>query len=179
MARLEPWPLEMTNYLLSVEYEALELEYYGPFNVILTHVFPFAEHYVVAPQAHPNRRDTVDYNQRVKYLILGPNHKAVGGVVINRASDIDDAGRRDAHRQALDSFRTLHDSVRVPVMVLISAIGRHCRVYRYTRASRVAVPAMGDSISREQWSIDLSTPQGRQQLNAAFNEIKANTQADL
>ncbi|KAF9536622.1 hypothetical protein EC957_010306 [Mortierella hygrophila] len=57
----EPWPIAITNYLLEVDPAALEQEYYGPFNTMLTLVFPFAEHYAVTPQSHPNRREAVDY----------------------------------------------------------------------------------------------------------------------
>ncbi|KAF8948792.1 hypothetical protein BGZ46_005297 [Entomortierella lignicola] len=106
----KPWPIGMTNYLLGVEYGALDQEYYAPFNIILTHVFPFAEHYAVAPQTYPNHREAVDY--LIEFLLLA-NNNVVGGVEIKRESDIDEEdGRRGAHKQVLDRFRTMHDSIR-------------------------------------------------------------------
>lgn len=64
----EPWPIAITNYLHGVDPAALEQEYYGLFNMMLTHVFPFAEHYAVAPQSHPNRRGAVDY--LIEFMLL-------------------------------------------------------------------------------------------------------------
>ncbi|KAF9090090.1 hypothetical protein BGX29_011680 [Mortierella sp. GBA35] len=100
----EPWPIAITNYLLEVDPAALEQEYYGPFNTMLTHVFPFAEHYAVAPQSHPNRREAVDY--LIEFMLL-VNNRVVGGVKIRRESDIDDDNaRRAAHQQVLDRFQS-------------------------------------------------------------------------
>ncbi|KAF9121163.1 hypothetical protein BGW39_010788 [Mortierella sp. 14UC] len=127
----EPWPIAITDYLLRVDPVALEQEYYGPFNTILTHVFPFAEHYAVAPQSRPIYREAVDY--LIRFMLMVNKKVVVGGVEIRRESDIDDDKRRkDAHKQVVDRFRTMHDSIVVPVIVIVSAIGRRCRVYRYT-----------------------------------------------
>ncbi|KAK3837958.1 MAG: hypothetical protein JOS17DRAFT_732281 [Linnemannia elongata] len=87
----EPWPLAITNYLLEVDPVALEQEYYGPFNTMLTYVFPFAEHYAVAPQSYPNRREAADY--LIEFMLL-VNNRVVGGVEIKRESDIDDDNAR-------------------------------------------------------------------------------------
>ncbi|KAF9102727.1 hypothetical protein BGX27_010872 [Mortierella sp. AM989] len=171
----EPWPIELTNYLLGVEYGALDQEYYAPFNALLNNVFPFAEHFAVAPQTYPNPREPGDY---LIELLLLANDNVVGGVQIKRESDIDqEIERRAAHKQVLDRFRTMHHLIHVPAVVMVSAFGRYCRVYRHTLATRTAVPAMTASIERDQWDIDLSRPQGRHQLNAAFNEIKAHARA--
>ncbi|KAK3809700.1 MAG: hypothetical protein JOS17DRAFT_764874 [Linnemannia elongata] len=67
----EPWPLAITNYLLEVDPVALEQEYYGPFNTMLKYVFPFAEHYAVAPQSYPNRREAADY--LIEFMLLVNN----------------------------------------------------------------------------------------------------------
>lgn len=173
----EPWSPTITNYLLEVDHGALEQEYYGPFNTMLTHVFPFAEHYTVVPQSYPNPREAVGY--LIEFMLL-VNNKIVGGAEIKRESDIDDDNaRRAAHQQVLNRFRTMHDLVRVPVLVLISAIGRHCRVYRYTRATRRAVPALTAGLARDQWDIDLTTPQGRWRLDEVFIEIKHNAHTTM
>lgn len=171
----EPWPIEMTNVLLEVNpQEALEQEYYGPYNLILNRVFTFEQHYLVSPQTHPNRREAVDY--LIEFLLV-INNRIVGGIEIKRESDLEESyTRQAAHRQVLDRFRSMHDSIRVPVLVIISAIGKFCRVYRYTPATRTSVPAITTHYGKEDWNIDLSTLQGRQQLNTVFNEIKTNAQ---
>src|SRR5689334_20973551 len=120
----EPWPLAITNYLLPVDHGALDQEYYGPFNTTLTHVFPFSDNYTVAPQTYPNRRGGADY--LIELLELSGN-QVVGGVEVKRESDIgDEHSRRASHSQALDRFRSMHGLVQVPVIVMVSAIGRHC-----------------------------------------------------
>lgn len=168
----EPWSPTITRLLLNVDYGALEQEYYGPFNTLLTNVFPFNEHYIVAPQAHPNHRDAVDF--LIEFMLLVDNI-VVGGFEIKRELDIDnDAGRLNAHQQVLDRFRTMHGFLQLPVFIMVSAIGKHCRVYRYTRETRISVPSFADPHDKSQWSIDLSTIHGRRQLNTVFNEIKQN-----
>ncbi|KAF9425148.1 hypothetical protein BGZ76_003402, partial [Entomortierella beljakovae] len=70
--------------------------------MLLTNVFPFTEHYAVAPQTHPNRREAGDY---LIELLLLANNNIVGVVEIKRESDINEEdGRRGAHKQVLDRF---------------------------------------------------------------------------
>ncbi|KAG0329142.1 hypothetical protein BGZ99_003293 [Dissophora globulifera] len=165
-----------TDFLLAVDHQvAPGQEYYGPYNVILNHVFTFEEHYVVNPQPYPILQQAVDYP--LEFLVMTLNSRVVMGVEIKRENDlVDKPSRRLAHTQVLDRFYMMRESLQIPVFVIVSVFGRYCRIYRYTQATRTAVPDFMSSCNEVDWDIDLATLQGRRRLNDVFDEVKQMTQ---
>ncbi|KAF8950237.1 Protein Tob2 [Entomortierella lignicola] len=172
----EPWDIQATNLLLDVDHEnALEQAYYGPYNTILNLVFPFHEHYMVAPQKISSFKEAVDY--LIEYLVL-INNRAVMGMEIKRGVDFNYPHKRiEADRQVRDCFYTMRNDINIPIFIMVSAFGRRCCVYRYTRGATRQLSATTPLLvpggpSMEQWNIDLSTIEGRVALGNVFNEVK-------
>ncbi|KXN68562.1 hypothetical protein CONCODRAFT_9157 [Conidiobolus coronatus NRRL 28638] len=172
----EPWPISMTTVLLRANHTvAREQEYYGPYNTILTHVFRWGDGYMVSPQTHPNHPDSIDY--LIEYIVMDQQGRVVGAIEIKREfGSQDDSFRRNAHIQIIVRFRSMENIIMVPTFVIISAIGRVCRVYQYTREGRIFNPPPNATINMGEWGIDISTLNGRLRLNNAFNVIKQNAQ---
>jgi hypothetical protein len=185
---MEPWDPRINTRLGLIQRASTEKEYYGPVCSILTESFPLHENYMVYPQAYPlHLRDSIDF--MIEYLVELIAGNPVFGVEIKRATDYDSVQKRiDADQQMRERFVSLHSSIRLPTMYMVSMIGTRCCVYSYDTLTRQITPPeimptdrtrVEDLAPAERWAIDISTLEGRQQLNNVFNLVKQLVQHNL
>jgi hypothetical protein len=177
----EPWPLLITNCLLDIPPEGTEKMYYGPYNAILYSAFPPTQRFIVCPQAYPlETRQSMDFT--VEYIVQ-VGKTPVMAVEVKRARVYDTIqARADADDQARERLLSMADTFRVPRFHIVSALGTHCCVYTYNTNMRSITPPrivptnltiVEDLAPAQRWNIDLSTLEGRVELNKYFDDVKA------
>jgi hypothetical protein len=190
----EPWNPRINRKFARIVPGSQEKEYYTPYDALLHEVFRIDEGYFVSPQVYPLRSpESVDFGVEYEIGFENPNadNNAIDTPVmlleIKKSTHFMRAsGRQEADSQARERFTAMRGSLRVPTLIVISALGTKCCVYRYTWATGVVVPSMNyaqddryseDLAPQEWWNIDIATLEGRLELNRVFDEVKAMAQA--
>ncbi|KFH61722.1 hypothetical protein MVEG_12438 [Podila verticillata NRRL 6337] len=189
----EPWNTRINRKFARIVAGSQEKEYYTPYDALLHEVFPINEGYFVSPQVYPLKdRKSVDFGVEYEIGFENPgDDNAVDTPVmlleIKKSTHIiDDSTRREADSQVRERFTAMRGSLKVPTLIVISALGTRCCIYRYTWATGVVVPPMiipqnprysEDLAPQEWWNIDIATLDGRLQLNRVFDEVKAMARA--
>ena len=177
----EPW-LPLAQRLIDrTDHNAVEKMYYPVYITILCYVFPPIEDYVISPQTYPvNSNRSIDIALEYDLLLDG---RLVAFIEIKPERDIVNISTRfDADKQMRSRFAEVKDSISIPVLTGISALGGHCAIYRYDVRTRLLTPkenmpvnwsTVEDLAPASWWNINIRTLEGRIALNEVFLQIKA------
>lgn len=159
--------------------ESDESYYYGPYNSLLTDLFPKEEHYMIVPQyKRPARLTSVDFTT---IFLVQQQLQPVFFVEVKPAGHIQYiSSRTSADKQMRESFEDLGERVKIPILHGVSAIGNKLCFYKYTKVTRVLEPALIpgsitmliDTAPSNRWDVDLLTPQGEQRLREVVGYVK-------
>ena len=156
-----------------------ESKYYGPYNTLLTDLFPKVEHYMVVPQyKRPRRPESVDFTtifliQRQEQPVFFLEVKAAGHIH-------NDSDRAAADQQMRERVYALRNDIEIPILYGASAIGTKLCVYKYTKDSRKLEPELIlgdtkiviDTAPRERWDVDLLTDEGERKFRDVIGDVK-------
>ena len=155
-----------------------ESRYYGPYNTLLTKLFPGEEHYMVVPQyKRPRQLESVDFTtifliQRRKHPVFFVEVKAAGHIH-------NDFSRAAVDQQMRERVYALRNDIEIPILYGVSAIGTKLCFYKYTKdqllepAPIPAHPAMMvDTAPRERWDVDLLTDEGERKFRDVIGDVK-------
>ncbi|KAF8965168.1 hypothetical protein BGZ46_000643 [Entomortierella lignicola] len=141
---------------------------------------------MTCPQMYPIEETRLASDFAIEYEV---GYQTSGGVdtpvmllEIKRATDLYYIGTRiSADNQARARFQVMRSNLRVPTLIIISAIGSMCCVYRFDTATGQVEPPrimptnpriIEDLAPTERWDIDISTLAGRVELNNWFDSVK-------
>ncbi|KAF8461281.1 hypothetical protein BDZ91DRAFT_737655 [Kalaharituber pfeilii] len=158
-----------------------ESRYYGPYNGLLSDLFPKQEHYMVVPQyKRLTQLTSVDVDFTTIFLVQQREHpvffleiKAAGH--IHRTSS-----RAAADNQMREMVGNLCDDVKIPILYGVSAIGTKLCFYKYTKDTGKLEPALipghtkvvVDTAPRDRWEFDVLTHEGEQKLRDVIGDVK-------
>ena len=154
--------------------------FYGPYNTLLTYLFPPTEDYMISPQVKrpPEGSSTgvttVFIVQRASHPVFFLEIKPPGDYT-HRSS------RAAADDQVRTQFFELADEVELPVIHGASALGTRLCFYSYTRDSNVLDPPrippdverMNDVAPAARWNLDILSDEGAAKMTQIANEVKA------
>ncbi|KAF8161688.1 hypothetical protein B0H34DRAFT_806842 [Crassisporium funariophilum] len=174
-----PWPeFVAQQFELVNQFTTDESEYYGPFNTLLTTVFPPADSYQVSPL---NKRITGSMDFAVIYVIM-KRKVPVLFIEIKTYLAFDRASsRKEADDQMRDRFLDFSSgNIAIPKLYGISALGTRFSVYEYTSGTRSLTPPrilpdpeiVTDTAPQKRWNYDVMELEGE----ARFMEIVAEIQ---
>lgn len=181
-AIIMPWdPKILEQFELVNRFTTDETEFYGPFNTLLTHLFPFSESFQIAPQFKgPVSQGSIDFTT---IYIIRKRKFPVFFVEIKPYVHLSEMGTRTkADEQMRERFGfMIETSLVIPKLYGVSAMGTQFSVYEYTKESGVLNPElierdpkrMNDTAPKERWSHDLLEESGEERLRALVNEVKA------
>ena len=179
-----PWPAYVSN-----TFEAIpggvngatdESLFYGPYNTLLTYLFPPTDNYMISPQfKRPPEGWSIDFTtvfivQRAFHPIFFLEIKPPGDYT-HRSS------RAAADDQMRTRFFDLADVVELPVIHGVSALGSRLCFYSYTRDDNVLDPPrippdverMNDVAPAARWNFDILSDEGVARMTHVANEVKA------
>lgn len=176
-----PWD----KYILAQFQSALPLgehdesQYYGPYNTLLTDLFPKEENYMVVPQyKRPTQLTSVDFTtifliQQHQHPVFFVEVKAAGHIFRTSC-------RAAADKQMRERFEVLHDDVKIPILYGVSAIGTKVCFYKYTKDTQRLEPniipahtnLITDTAPRDRWAVDVLTPEGERQFRDIIGDVK-------
>jgi hypothetical protein len=179
-----PWPdFVITQFDLVNRFTTDESEYYGPFNTLLTSLFPPSESYQVAP--HFKRiRGSMDF--AVVYIVMKRKIPVFFLEVKTYLAFDHDSLRKEADDQMRDKFLDfVSGSLSLPKLYGISALGTRYAVYEYHPHDRTLTPTrilphpdiVNDTAPQERWKYDVMAPEGEAKLWQLVGEIKDMTTA--
>ncbi|KAF9344284.1 hypothetical protein BGX26_004577 [Mortierella sp. AD094] len=184
VATNEPWDTFIIERPTAIQRASTEREYYGPVCAILSESFRVRDRYMVVPQAYP----LISRDDFVVEFTVERNGAPVFGMEIKSATDYNTIKRRiDVDRQVRERFVSLHASIRLSSLHIVSMVGTRCCVYTYNESQRQVTPAkieptdlriVEDLAPAERWNIDIATLEGRLALNAVFDEVKRMVQEE-
>lgn len=157
-----------------------ESEYYGPYNTLLTDVFPHSEHYQIAPQFKGPMTPGFVYFTTI-YIVRKYN-RPVMFIQIKTSISLNDKGTRElADRQMRDRFDHLIDSLSIPFLYGLSVMGSRYAVYKYEKDSRRLTPTaiprdpefVNDVAPAERWEHELMEPEGEQAFRTIVQHVKS------
>jgi hypothetical protein len=173
-----PWPdFVTTQFNLVNRFSTDESEYYGPFNTLLTALFPATENFQVAPQ-FKRIRDSIDY--RVIFIIM-KGKVPVFFIDVNTYLALNHApSRKEADDQMRDRFLDFSSGLPLRKLYGISALGTRFSVYEYHSDTRRLTPRLilpdpdvvSDIAPQERWDYDVMTPEGEAKFKQIVGEIK-------
>jgi hypothetical protein len=134
-----PWPdFVVTQFDLVNRFTTDESEYCGPFNTLLSTLFPATENYQVAPQFN---RVKGSMNFAVVYIIMKRKIPVFFLEVKTYLAFDQDSSRKEADDQMRDGFLDFaSESLPLPKLYGISALGTRFSVYEYHPSTRVLTP---------------------------------------
>ncbi|KAN0121354.1 hypothetical protein V8E52_003250 [Russula decolorans] len=176
-----PWPdFVTTQFNLINRLTNDENEYYGPFNTLLTALFPPTENFEVSPQ-FKRIKGSIDFT--IVFIIMKRKVPVFFlELIAYMESDRPHSGlRKVADAQIRDRF--LHfSSGSLPLRKLygISVLGTRFAVYEYYSDTRRLTPTLilpdhniiNDTAPQERWKYDLLTPEGEEKFKQIAGEIK-------
>lgn len=173
-----PWPeFVVRQFKLVNQFTTDESEYYGPFNTLLTTVFPPHDNYQVSPK---NKRITGSIDSSVIYIVM-KRKVPILFVEIKTYQAFDRASlRKEADEQIRDRFLDFTGNVAIPTLYGISAFGTRFSVYEYTSETRSLTPyripphplILTDTAPQERWNYDVMESEGEARFMEIVTEIK-------
>ncbi|KAF8417044.1 hypothetical protein EV426DRAFT_624678 [Tirmania nivea] len=159
--------------------ETDESRFYGPYNVLLTYLFPHNEKFVVVPQyKRPEQSKSVDFTT---ILVVRHKEHPVFFVEIKASDHIRHMStRRDADLQMRERFEELFDDVEVETLYGISALGTKLCIYTASKETGRLLPRkilgdpefLTDTAPINRWDVDIMTSSGEQRLREIVAEVK-------
>lgn len=174
-----PWPgFVVRQFELVNQFTTDESEYYGPFNTLLTTVFPPADNYQVFPQ-HTGLTGSMDFS--VIYIAM--KRKVTLFFIEIRTYLALEYGslRNEVDEQMRDKFLEFSfENIAIPKLYGISALGTRFSVYEYTHATRTLTPPriplhpgiVTDTAPQERWNYDVMELEGEARFMEIVTEIK-------
>ncbi|KAI0029619.1 hypothetical protein K488DRAFT_56019 [Vararia minispora EC-137] len=173
-----PWPSKITRAFATVEVEAHESQYYGPYNKLLCTLFPPDSDFTVSPNYIPGYVDggadfivsfEITFHQHpVLVLEIKPPHH------LSLISTREVADRHIRRRLADLSERSL-----LPVLHGVSAIGTKLCFYEFEKTSGRMSPRripsdpelVTDVAPKVRWDCDILEASGEQRLRVLATQI--------
>ena len=174
-----PWPdFVTTQFSLVNRFTTDDSEYYGPFNTLLTALFPPSEDFQVAPQF---KRIKGSMDITIVFIIM-KRKVPVFFLEVKTHLALDHApSRKEADNQMRDMFLYFSSgSFPLPKLYGISALGTCFSVYEYHPDTRRLTPrriipdpdVVSDTAPQERWNHDVMTPEGEAKFKQIVGEIK-------
>lgn len=162
------WPPPILQFFDSVpETTTDESRYYGPYNALLSHLFPMEHFFQIAPQYKgPVAPGSVDFT--ALYVVKKDEHP-IFFIEINPYPHLLEKGTRAAaDSQMRDRFLRLSDSLSIPTLYGVSAMGTRFSVYEYTKETGELTPPaiprdnrrVNDQAPQERWAYNLMDEAG-------------------
>jgi hypothetical protein len=168
-----PWP-----QFITLQFEVVN-DYYGPFNTLLSELFPASEYYQVAPQL---KRIAGSTNYSVIYIVTWHKVPVFFIELKTYVAYEKNSARAEADDQMRSRFLDFNaGSNPIPTLYGLSALGTRFSVYEYTVANRALTPTrilphaelLTDTAPRQRWNLDILEPQGEARLKDIVGHIKA------
>ncbi|KAF9346960.1 hypothetical protein BGX26_001510 [Mortierella sp. AD094] len=180
---MEPWNARITQRLARISPLAPEKQYHGVYNALLNNVFQTDQGYMIYPiETRLSTEFAVEYEIGFQSG-GGEEDTPVMLLEVKRATDLNTISTRiSADIQVRTRFEVMKPTLRVPILIIISAIGTRCCVYRFNRATGQVEPPMiqptdyritEDLAPADRWNIDIGTQAGRVELDSWLNVVKA------
>jgi len=177
-----PWPPKIIRSFEIAEPGGVkdESRFYGPYNTLLTYLFPFEQDFTVIPQyKRPQQSRSVDFTT---IFIVSRDEHPVFFMEIKPSSHIEwISTRADADKQMRERIKTIFDSVKIDTLYG-SALGTGLCVYKTQRESGDIEPQeivenprrVTDNAPLERWNINLLDAEGERRVReivAHINEM--------
>ncbi|KAF8513256.1 hypothetical protein BU17DRAFT_53405 [Hysterangium stoloniferum] len=173
------WPASIVNSFNSVAHITTdESVYYGPFNKLLSYLFPWESDFEIVPQfKRPlNSQEIIDF---VTVLVVNIARHPVFFVEVKPSGSLNLRSKREeTDIQMRQRFLEFLDEPIIPVLYGISAMGPVLSVYRYddTGLTPTRIPRdfrfVNDVAPMERWNYNVLEDAGEQRLRALVHEIK-------
>ena len=153
--------------------------FYGPYNTLLTYLFPPTERYMISPQfKRPPEGWSIDFTT---VFIVQKAFHPVFFLEIKPPSDYTHrSSRAAADTQMRTQFFDLADVVDLPVIHGVSALGTRLCLYSYQRHNNTLTPPrippdaefMNDIAPAARWDIDLLSEEGVERMTEVAGAVK-------
>ena len=157
-----------------------ESRFYGPYNLLLNHMFPIDEGYMIVPR-YKRREHSRSIDFEVIFIVSHHEHPIffVGAKPSGHIDNI--LPRRSADEQMRKRFLDLLGRLEVPILYGVSALGSKVCYYTYDEGSRRVSPKVIkneqklviDTAPADRWSLDIMTPDRGKKLREVLNHVKA------
>ena len=178
------WPAHIVTMFESIPAGGLagatdEAVLYGPINMLLVHLFPPTDLYIVSPQwKKPPAEGSTDFTT---VFVVQNAHHPVFFLQVKPASCFSScSARAAADVQMRNMFDELIDDLAIPTLHGISALGPHLSFYAYSKEENSIHPTLilcdpdqvNDRAPAERWDTELMSEIAVQRLNAIANHVK-------
>ncbi|KAJ7815191.1 hypothetical protein B0H14DRAFT_2375542 [Mycena olivaceomarginata] len=176
---MDPWPNTIIQPFDTVPITALDVDYYGPYNKLLYHLFPADTNFVVSPGTYPRHSPcssavefTVFYNDMPVLLLQVNSPDTLRWPSAREQADAES-------RRRLRDLRPLCPLL--PKLYAVSAFGTKLRFYAATKTEGVIPPvspcdprtAFADTNPPNRWNSDVLEEEGANLLKQSVAEIIA------
>lgn len=177
-----PWPEFVVRQfeLVNINQYTADEDYYGPFNTLLTTVFPPADDYQISPQ-HKRITGSINMDSSLIYIIK-KRKVPVLFIEIKTHTAFDRASlRKEADDRMRDRFLDFASgNIAIPKLYSISALGTRFSVYEYTSGTRSLTPPrippdlsiVNDTAPQGRWNYDIMELEGEARFMEIVAEIK-------
>ena len=177
-----PWPGIITEaFHLALRGGRIDKSrFYGPYNLLLSHLFPMDERYMVVPLCKRREQSkSIDFKP---IFIVNHHDNPVFFVEVEPSGNVDHIlPRRSADKQMRDRLLDLADRGKVPILYGMSALGPKVCLYTCDKETKnlssVVIKddqdLMSDTAPADYWSLDIMTPDGEKELRQVVNHVKA------
>ena len=178
------WPAHIVTMFESIPAGGLagatdEAVLYGPINMLLVHLFPPTDLYIVSPQwKKPPEGCSID---STTVFIVQNAQRPVFFLRVKPASSFSSrSARAAADDQMRNGFDELIDDLAIPTLHGISALGPHLSFYAYSKDENNIHPPLilrdpnqvNDRAPAERWDTELISNDGVRRLTAVANHVK-------
>ncbi|KAF8059570.1 hypothetical protein FPV67DRAFT_787915 [Lyophyllum atratum] len=162
-----------------------DVKYYGPYNILLTLLFPADEGFIVAPQLQSTIYDVKDLFTTTIFttifFVVYYRSTPVLILTVKASKNIDNDGEReraDMHmREAIREFCY----PAIPTLYALSALGTSICVYNFDSESTAIYPVRilrlqdryNVTAPKERWDLDVMSSEGEQRLREIATHVKA------
>jgi len=152
---------------------------YRPYYVLLNHLFPPKEGYMVFPQyKRPAQSMSVDFKNI--YTVSHENGHVVFFLQVKSSQDLSHISScHEADLEMREKFRHVFGAIKIGWLYGACAMGTKIFIYRLHIASRQILPftipnnpELATNTSLFDWNIDILTPEGQGQLRKLVEYIK-------
>ena len=177
-----PWPTHVVTMFESIPAGGLAgatdeaVRLYGPINMLLVHLFPPTDLYIVSPQwKKPSEGFSIDFT--TVFVVQNAQHPVFFLEVKPASSFFSRSARAAADDQMRNRFDELFDDLAIPILHGINALGPHLSFYAYSKDENNIHPLLiirdpnqvNDRAPAERWDTELMSDDGVQRLTAVAN----------
>jgi hypothetical protein len=179
-----PWPSHIVTMFESIPAGGLagatdEAVLYGPINMLLVHLFPPTDLYIVSPQwKNPPEGFSIDFTT---VFVVQKAQRPVFFLEVKPAGSFSSrSARAAANDQMRNRFEELIDDLAIPTLHGISALGPHLSFYTYSKDKNNVLPPLilrdtnqvNDRAPAARWDMELMSEDGVRKLTAVSNHVK-------